>query len=101
MEVRMKRIGLAMWSAIINLIQFIVRRIRYKGRIEDKLDAVLSRQNDSERRLLRLEIMEAMRRDDRAVVHQLYDEYKAMGGDSWMDDLFLLWKSKQKENRCQ
>lgn len=97
----MKRIGLAMWSAIINLIQFIVRRIQYKGRIEDKLDAVLSRQNDSERRLLRLEILDAMRRDDRAVVHQLYDEYKSMGGDSWMDDLFLLWKSKQKESRCQ
>ena len=90
-----------MWSAIINLIQFIVRRIQYKGRIEDKLDAVLSRQNDSERRLLRLEILDAMRRDDRAVVHQLYDEYKSMGGDSWMDDLFLLWKSKQKESRCQ
>lgn len=97
----MKKIGKAMWSAIINLIQIIVKRIQYKGRIEDKLDSVLSRQNDSERRLLRLEIMEAMRRDDRAVVHQLYDEYKAMGGDSWMDDLFLLWKSKQKENRCQ
>ena len=97
----MKKIGRAMWSGIISLIQIIVKRIQYKGRIEDKLDAVLSRQNDSERRLLRLEIMEAMRRDDRAVVHQLYDEYKAMGGDSWMDDLFLLWKSKQKENRCQ
>lgn len=97
----MKRIGKAMWSAIINLLQIVIKRIQYKGRIEDKLDVVLSRQNDSERRLLRLEIMEAMRRDDRAVVHQLYDEYKAMGGDSWMDDLFLLWKSKQKENRCQ
>ena len=93
--------GLAMWSGIINLIQIIIKRIQYKGRIEDKLDTVLSRQNDSERRLLRLEILDAMRRDDRAVVHQLYDEYKAMGGDSWMDDLFLLWKSKQKENRCQ
>lgn len=97
----MKKIGRAMWSSIISLIQIIVKRIQYKGRIEDKLDAVLNRQNDSERRLLRLEIMEAMRRDDRAVVHQLYDEYKAIGGDSWMDDLFLLWKSKQKENRCQ
>ena len=97
----MKKMGLAMWSGIINLIQIIIKRIQYKGRIEDKLDTVLSRQNDSERRLLRLEILDAMRRDDRAVVHQLYDEYKAMGGDSWMDDLFLLWKSKQKENRCQ
>lgn len=77
-----------MWSAIINLIQFIVRRIQYRGRIEDKLDAVLSRQNDSERRLLRLEIMEAIRRDDRAVVHQLYDEYKSMKGNSYMNELY-------------
>lgn len=84
----MKRIELAMWSAIINLIQFIVRRIQYKGRIEDKLDAVLSRQNDSERRLLRLEILDAIRRDDRAVVHQLYDEYKAMGGNSYLLELY-------------
>lgn len=93
----MKRIGKAMWSAIINLLQIVIKRIQYKGRIEDKLDAVLSRQNDSERRLLRLEIMEAMRRDDRAVVHQLYDEYKSMKGNSYMNELYKDYCKKPKK----
>lgn len=96
----MKRIGKAMWSAIINLLQIVIKRIQYKGRIEDKLDSVLSNQLLHDKRLLRLEILDAMRRDDKSVVYQLYDEYKAIGGDSWMDDLFLRWKSKQKDSKC-
>lgn len=93
----MKRIGQAMWSAIINLIQMIIKRIQYKGRIEDKLDTVLSNQAEHDKRLLRLEILDAMRRDDRAVVHQLYDEYKAMGGNSYLLELYKDYCKKPKK----
>lgn len=93
----MKRIGKAMWSAIINLIQIIVKRIQYKGRIEDKLDSVLSNQAEHDKRLLRLEILDAMRRDDRAVVHQLYDEYKAIGGNSYLLELYKDYCKKPKQ----
>ena len=86
-----------MWRAVFAFIEWATKKIQYKGRIEDKLDAVLSRQNDSERRLLRLEIMEAMRRDDRAVVHQLYDEYKAMGGNSYLRELYKDYCKKPKQ----
>lgn len=86
-----------MWSAIINLIQIIVKRIQYKGRIEDKLDTVLSNQSEHDKRLLRLEILDAMRRDDRATVHQLYDEYKAMGGNSYLLELYKDYCKKPKK----
>ena len=86
-----------MWRAVFAFIEWVTRKIQYKGRIEDKLDSVLSRQNDSERRLLRLEIMEAMRRDDRAVVHQLYDEYKSMKGNSYMNELYKDYCKKPKQ----
>ena len=86
-----------MWSAIINLIQIIVKRIQYKGRIEDKLDSVLSNQAEHDKRLLRLEILDAMRRDDRAVVHQLYDEYKAIGGNSYLLELYKDYCKKPKQ----
>ena len=93
----MKRIGKAMWSAIINLLQIVIKRIQYKGRIEDKLDAVLSNQAEHDKRLLRLEILDAMRRDDRATVHQLYDEYKAMGGNSYLLELYKDYCKKPKK----
>lgn len=93
----MKKIGRAMWSSIINLIQIIVKRIQYKGRIEDKLDSVLSNQAEHDKRLLRLEILDAMRRDDRAVVHQLYDEYKAIGGNSYLLELYKDYCKKPKQ----
>ena len=86
-----------MWSGIINLIQIIVKRIQYKGRIEDKLDSVLSNQAEHDKRLLRLEILDAMRRDDRAVVHQLYDEYKAIGGNSYLLELYKDYCKKPKQ----
>ena len=93
----MKRIGKAMWSAIINLLQIIIKRIQYKGRIEDKLDSVLLNQAEHDKRLLRLELDAAMRRDDRATVHQLYDEYKAMGGNSYMQELYKDYCKKPKK----
>ena len=78
-----KRVVGKMWRALIALIKIVARRVQYKSRIEDKIDSVLARQNDLEKRTLRLELISAMDRGDTAVVHQLYDEYTAMGGNSY------------------
>ena len=77
-----------MLRLVASLIEWGVKRWHYKSRFEGKLDAMLSNQIEHSKRLLRLEISEAIRRDDRAVVHQLYDEYKAMGGNSYMNELY-------------
>jgi hypothetical protein len=86
-----------MWRAVFALIEWATKKIQYKGRIEDKLDTVLSNQSEHDRRLLRLEILDAMRRDDRATVHRLYDEYKAMGGNSYLRELYKDYCRKPKK----
>lgn len=86
-----------MWRLILTLVEWGINRFHYKGRIEDKLDSVLSNQAAHDKRLLRLEICDAMRRDDRATVHQLYDEYKAMGGNSYMQELYKDYCKKPKK----
>jgi hypothetical protein len=86
-----------MWRAVFAFIEWVTRKIQYKGRIEDKLDSVLSNQAEHDKRLLRLEILDAMRRDDRATVHQLYDEYKAMGGNSYLLELYKDYCKKPKK----
>ena len=78
-----------MWGVILNLIQFIIKRIQYKSRVEDKIDKVLTRQDDLERRLLRLEIISAIERNDRSTVHNLYDIYKKeYDGNSYMTEMY-------------
>lgn len=77
-----------MWKAIISLIEWVIRRVQYKDRLEDKLDTVLKNQNEHDKRLLRLEILEAIRRDDRGTVHRLYDDYKALGGNSYLNEVY-------------
>ena len=71
------------------MVEWAVRRVQYKGRIEDKLDAMLVKQVELARKVCRLEILDAMRRGDRAVVHQLYDIYKnEYAGNSYMQELY-------------
>lgn len=78
-----------MWRALISLIELIARRVQYKARVEEKIDKVLTRQTDVERRLLRLEIISAMERNDRATVHNLYDIYKKeYDGNSYMTEMY-------------
>lgn len=77
-----------MWKAVFAVSEWIIKKIQYKTRMEAKLDTVLSRQDDLERRTLRLELLSAMDRGDTAVVHQLYDEYRAMNGNSYCVALY-------------
>ena len=96
----MKKVGKKMWKALVSLIEIIVRRVQYKSRVEDKIDAIINRQIDTERRVLRLEIISAMERDDRAVVHNLYDIYKTQySGNSYMDELYKSYCKKPTKRK--
>ena len=95
----LKKVGVKMYKLILALIEYVARKWQYKSRLEGKLDTVLSQQTNQERRLLRLEILEAMRRNDRAVVHSLYDEYKLMNGNSYMNELYKQYTSEKQPTR--
>lgn len=96
----MKKVGNKMWKALISLLEIIVRRVQYKSRVEDKIDSIINKQIDTERRVLRLEIISAMERDDRAVVHNLYDIYKTQySGNSYMDELYKNYCKKPTKRK--
>lgn len=96
----MKKVGVAMWKALISLIEILIKRIQYKSRVEDKIDSIINKQIDTERRILRLEIISAMERDDRAVVHSLYDIYKTeYSGNSYMDELYKNYCKNPKKRK--
>lgn len=77
------------------LYKWVVKAITYKQRLENKLDNIISTQSDIERRVLRLEILQAMERKDKYTVYALYDEYKKYNGNSYMDELFAKYKKSK------
>ena len=79
----------------VQLYKWVVKAITYKQRLENKLDNIISTQSDIERRVLRLEILQAMERKDKYTVYALYDEYKKYNGNSYMDELFVKYKKSK------
>lgn len=81
--------GFYMWKGILTALQAIWKWLLFKYRVENKIDGITRGLEDNNRRILRLEILEAMRRKDRGTVYTLYDEYKVRyHGNSYMDALF-------------
>ena len=77
---------------IINLVKWTLKQITYRSRLEDKVDLAL-------RRLLRLEIIDAIRRNDKTTVHMLYDEYKKLGGNSYIQEMYEEYINKTKRKK--
>lgn len=78
-----------MWRAIIAIIELINHKIQYKSRIEEKIDSMIQKQRNLERRQVRTEIFWATFHGDRAVVHELYDTYKKeFDGNSYVDEFY-------------
>ena len=73
----MKKVFNIMWRTIIELIARFVKWIGYRNRLEGKVDILM-------RRVVRLEISEAIKRKDTQTVCDLFDEYKLLGGNSYM-----------------
>lgn len=88
----MKKVGLYMLRNIINLVKWTLKQITYRSRLEDKVDLAL-------RRLLRLEIIDAIRRKDKTTVHMLYDEYKKLGGNSYIQEMYEEYINKSKRSK--
>ena len=85
-----------MWKRIIACLKWFFKQITYRQRLEDKIDGIINTQSDIERRVLRLEILQAMERKDKYTVYSLYDEYKKYNGNSYMDELFNKYKKSKK-----
>lgn len=78
-----------MWKGILTALQAIWKWLLFKYRVENKIDGITQALEDSNRRILRLEILDAMRRKDKSTVYTLYDEYKVRyHGNSYMDAMF-------------
>lgn len=84
-----------MLKKIIACFNWIYKQITYRYRLEGKIDNVMTTQSDIERRVLRLEILQAMERKDKYTVYALYDEYKKYNGNSYMDELFAKYKKSK------
>lgn len=90
-----------MKNIIAGIIEGLCKSFTYKKRFEGKIDSVLNNQHNHEKRLLKLEIIAAMNRDDRAVVHALYDEYTALGGNSYMNELYKEYCKKPNKRKSR
>lgn len=78
-----------MWKGLLTLVRGVWKWVMFKNRVESKIDGITRAIEDNNRRILRLEILEAMRRKDKATVYTLYDEYKVRyHGNSYMDAIF-------------
>lgn len=85
-----------MWKRIGACFKWAYKQVTYRNRLESKIDGLISKQTDTERRVLRLEILQAMKRKDKYTVYALYDEYKKYNGNSYMDELFAKYKKGKK-----
>lgn len=83
---------------IAGILAWVYKWASYKFRMEHKLDSVLQRQHDIERRIVRLEILDAMKRNDRRTVYELYDCYKTKyNGNSYIDEMFGNFQKRKKK----
>lgn len=88
-----------MFKNIMAFIDWVDRKLAYKKRIETKVDEGLAFLRDHDQRLLRLEILEAMKRNDAVTVCELMKVYKERGGNYYMDKLFSDFMKKWKKKK--
>ena len=70
-----------MWRTLLSILEILLGWIGRGRRIEKIL-------LDTRIRVLRLEILDAMNRKDTRLVCALFDDYKKMGGNHYLDALY-------------
>lgn len=70
-----------MWRTLLSILEILLGWIGRGRRIEKIL-------LDTRIRVLRLEILDAMNRKDTRLVCSLFDDYKKMGGNHYLDALY-------------
>lgn len=83
----------------MSFIDWVDKKLAYKKRIETKVDEALAFLRAHDQRLLRLEILEAMKRNDAVTVCELMKIYKERGGNYYMDKLFADFMKKWKKKK--
>ena len=87
----MKKVGKTMWKVILSVLEILLGWIGRGRRIEKII-------LDTRIRVLRLEILDAMNRKDTRLVCNLFDDYKKMGGNHYLDSLYESYmKSKKRK----
>lgn len=76
-----------MWKLFLEILKFLIGGFGRGRRIE----AILK---DTRTRVLRLEILDAMKRKDTRLVCALFDDYKRLGGNHYLDALYELYMKK-------
>lgn len=77
----MKKAGRVMWRTLLSILEILLGWIGRGRRIEKIL-------LDTRIRVLRLEILDAMNRQDTRLVCALFDDYKKLGGNHYLDALY-------------
>ena len=88
-----------MLKHILDLLDWINKKIAYKNRMEQKTDQAIELLKEHDKRLLRLEIIEAMKRNDAVTACDLMKDYKARDGNYYMDKLFTDFMKKWKKRK--
>lgn len=78
-----------MWKGILLFFRWVVKQMTYKQRIEEML-------GDMRIELLRVKFLQLVQHSptEISIICSVFDEYKNMGGDSWIDDIYLKWKKE-------
>lgn len=82
------------WVSLLG--EWVWKACSYKSRIEKKMDFLIEQAKDNKLELLRLKFLHFVEHKPTEVVIicSIFDEYKSLGGDSWVDDIYLAWKKK-------
>lgn len=88
-----------MLKNILTLLEWVERKMKYKRRMENKVDEALAFLKEHDQRLLRLEILDAMKRNDAVTVCDLMKDYKERGGNYYIDKLFADFMKKWKKRK--
>lgn len=91
-----------MWNFLTEIIKGAVKALTFKQRLENKIDSLSSALEDTQRRLVRLEIISAIQRKDTATVYMLYDVYKEkFHGNSYIQEMVDAYKKNHKVIECE
>ena len=88
----MKKVGKVMWKVILSVLELLLGWIGRGRRIEKIMI-------DMRIRILRLEILDSMNRKDTRLVCDLFDDYKKMGGNHYLDALYEDYMKNVKKKR--
>ena len=86
---------------LISIVQWAIRQLNYRKRLEEKMDAVLDNQANMKLDMLRLKYLQMVQHNpkEKAIILSLFDEYKRLGGNSWIADIHEEWLKKQKRSK--